>query len=102
MALLLMGLLSGGGLRAQAKAGSSKAAPATNSIGYTSKKLSNGLDVIVVENHMVPLATIELVARNGGFTEPPEFSGLSHLYEHMFFKANAKYPSHLLLPIIPQ
>ncbi len=93
MALLLMGLLSGGGLRAQAKAGSSKAAPATNSIGYTSKKLSNGLDVIVVENHMVPLATIELVARNGGFTEPPEFSGLSHLYEHMFFKANAKYPS---------
>jgi len=26
--------------------------------------------------------------RNGSFTEPPELNGLSHLYEHMFFKAN--------------
>ncbi|MDP4199185.1 MAG: pitrilysin family protein [Bacteroidota bacterium] len=60
---------------------------------YSKKTLSNGLDVIVVQNHMVPLATIELVARNGGFTEPPEYSGLSHLYEHMFFKANKTHPS---------
>ena len=60
---------------------------------FVDKTLGNGLDVIVVENHMVPLATVELVAKNGGFTEPPEYSGLSHLYEHMFFKANQKYPS---------
>jgi zinc protease len=60
---------------------------------YKTKKLKNGLEIIVVENHMVPLATVELVARNGGFTESPEFSGLSHLYEHMFFKANETYPS---------
>ena len=60
---------------------------------FVEKTLSNGLNVIVVENHMVPLVTIELVAKNGGFTEPPEYSGLSHLYEHMFFKANKKYPS---------
>ncbi len=26
--------------------------------------------------------------RNGSFTEPPELNGLSHLYEHMFFKTN--------------
>jgi zinc protease len=26
--------------------------------------------------------------RNGSFTEPPELNGLSHLYEHMFFKVN--------------
>src|SRR4051812_32339167 len=57
------------------------------------KTLANGLDVIVVENHMVPLVTVEVVAKNGGFTEPPEYSGLSHLFEHMFFKANQKYPS---------
>jgi zinc protease len=51
---------------------------------YKTKKLKNGLEIIVVENHMVPLATVELVARNGGFTESPEFSGLSHLYAHVF------------------
>jgi zinc protease len=50
--------------------------------------LPNGLEIIVLEDHSVPLVTIELAARNGSFTEPPEFNGLSHLYEHMFFKAN--------------
>src|SRR6185295_15408007 len=53
----------------------------------------NGLTVLVVENHAVPLVTIEIAAKNGSMTEPPEYNGLSHLYEHMFFKANAKIPS---------
>ncbi len=68
-------------------------ARAQNKPPFVTKTLGNGLDVIVVENHMVPLVTVELVAKNGGFTEPPEFSGLSHLYEHMFFKANKYHPS---------
>jgi zinc protease len=55
--------------------------------------LSNGLDVIVIENHGVPLVTIEADVKNGSFTQDPEYEGLSHLYEHMFFKANAKYPN---------
>jgi zinc protease len=62
-------------------------------VPFKTKTLANGLDVIVVENHMVPLATVEVVAKNGGFTEPPEYSGLSHLFEHMFFKANDKFAS---------
>jgi zinc protease len=54
--------------------------------------LPNGLEVIVVENHGVPLVTIEANARNGSFTQSPTYEGLSHLYEHMFFKSNASYP----------
>ncbi len=50
--------------------------------------LANGLEVVVLEDHAVPLVTIELAAKNGSYTEPPELNGLSHLYEHMFFKAN--------------
>jgi zinc protease len=53
-----------------------------------SRELANGLEVIIVEDHSVPIVTIELAVRNGSFTEPPELNGLSHLYEHMFFKAN--------------
>ena len=53
--------------------------------------LPNGLEVIVVENHGVPLATIEANAKNGSFTQSATYEGLSHLYEHMFFKANAIY-----------
>ena len=54
--------------------------------------LPNGLDVIVVPNHGVPLVTMEADVKNGSFTQGPEFEGLSHLYEHMFFKANVEYP----------
>ena len=50
--------------------------------------LANGLEIIVLEDHSVPLVTIEFAAKNGSYTEPPELNGLSHLYEHMFFKAN--------------
>ena len=54
--------------------------------------LPNGLEVIVVENHGVPLATVEINVRNGSFTQTPEYAGLAHMYEHMFFRANAEYP----------
>ncbi|MCC7158898.1 MAG: insulinase family protein [Ignavibacteria bacterium] len=60
---------------------------------YFFKKLPNGLDVLVVEDRTVPLATIEINVRNGAYTESAEFSGLSHFYEHMFFKANKDIPS---------
>lgn len=65
--------------------------PIGNQIRY--QKLANGLDVLVIENHSVPLVTVELDVKNGGFTESPEYMGLSHLYEHMFFKANRTIPS---------
>jgi len=56
------------------------------------KVLPNGLEVIVVENHGVPLATIEIDVKNGSFTQSPEYEGLAHMYEHMFFRANSEYP----------
>jgi zinc protease len=54
--------------------------------------LANGLEVVVVENHSVPLVTIEIASHNGSMNEPPDYNGLSHLYEHMFFKANQALP----------
>jgi zinc protease len=59
---------------------------------YYWQKLDNGLEVVVIENSKVPLATIEIAVKNGAYTEGPEYSGLSHLFEHMFFKANRDYP----------
>ena len=56
------------------------------------KVLPNGLEVIVVENHGVPLATVEVNVKNGAFTQSPEYAGLAHMYEHMFFRSNARYP----------
>jgi len=56
------------------------------------KVLPNGLEVIVVENHGVPLATVQINVKNGAYTQTPEYEGLAHMYEHMFFKADSAYP----------
>ncbi|HNR20215.1 MAG TPA: pitrilysin family protein [Bacteroidia bacterium] len=56
-------------------------------------KLKNGLEILVIEDPSVPLATVEICVRNGSYTEDSAYNGLSHLYEHMFFKANKAIPS---------
>ncbi len=55
-------------------------------VPFVSKTLSNGFEIIVLPDKSVPLVTVEIAARNGSFTESPDLNGLSHLYEHMFFK----------------
>ena len=57
------------------------------------KLLPNGMEIVVLENHGVPLATVELNVRNGSFTQGKGYEGLAHLYEHMFFKANDAAPN---------
>jgi zinc protease len=76
---------SGQGTAVQRAATVSAPQPQTK---FVNRQLANGLEMIVVEDHSIPLVTCELAVRNGSFTEPPELNGLSHLYEHMFFKAN--------------
>ncbi len=61
--------------------------------GLSERKLNNGLDVIILQNNAAPIVTVEIAAKNGSFTEPPEYNGLSHLYEHMFYKADSVLPS---------
>ena len=78
---LMIGLLAGSTVFGQPK------------VPFVTKTLDNGLDVVVIQNKTVPLVTIEIAVKNGAYTESPEYDGLSHLYEHMFFKANKKYSS---------
>lgn len=63
-------------------------APLPQQTQFVNRVLDNGLEIIVLEDHSVPLVNVELAVRNGSFTEPPELNGLSHLFEHMFFKSN--------------
>jgi zinc protease len=55
--------------------------------------LENGLEVMVLENQVVPLVTIEVAVKAGSMVETAAQSGLSHLYEHMFFRSNRALPS---------
>ena len=83
-AVALMGIFAPASLHAQSRVELSRA--------IRQKVLPNGLEVIVVENHGVPLVTVELDVKNGSFTQTPEYAGLAHLYEHMFFKASRLLP----------
>lgn len=47
------------------------------------------MQIIVLADSSLPIVTLEFAVRTGSFTEPPELNGLSHLYEHMFFKPNS-------------
>ena len=57
------------------------------------KTLDNGLTVIAIPDPSLPITTVEFALKHGAFAESAEFDGLSHLYEHMFFKGNAKIPN---------
>ncbi|MBA2565082.1 MAG: insulinase family protein [Gemmatimonadetes bacterium] len=110
LALLLAAALAGcSALRPQppARVGASGAASADSIAGVDSlsrastaapvpletRTLPNGLRVVAHRNPVVPLVTIEIDVKNGAYTQTPDYEGLAHLYEHMFFKANRAIPS---------
>ncbi len=48
--------------------------------------LDNGMQVVVVTNHRVPVVTHMVWYKVGGMDEPPGKSGLAHYLEHLMFK----------------
>jgi zinc protease len=72
-------LALGGALAARPAAGMQSAIQRT--------VLDNGMEIIVIENHAVPLATVLVVVRNGAMTQEPRDQGLAHLYEHVLFRS---------------
>ena len=62
--------------------------------------LDNGLKVLIMEDHKVPLATFQVWYRVGSRNEPSGKSGLSHLLEHMMFKGTPRYGSKEFSKII--
>jgi zinc protease len=51
------------------------------------------MELVTFEARKVPLVTIVLAVKAGAFTERPDTNGLTHLWEHMFFKGNASIPN---------
>ena len=58
------------------------------SVPFTSITLSNGLDVIVHEDHRVPLAAVNVWYHVGSKNERPGLTGLAHLFEHLMFEGS--------------
>src|SRR5579885_420806 len=55
------------------------------------EKLGNGLTVIMVEDHTVPIVSYQTWFRVGSVDEQPGSTGMSHMFEHLMFKGTPKY-----------
>src|ERR671910_1156767 len=55
--------------------------------------LDNGLEVVVVPDHRVPVVTHMIWYRNGSADDPLGQSGIAHFLEHLMFKGTEKHPA---------
>lgn len=54
--------------------------------------LSNGLTVVVMPNHRIPIVTHLLVVKAGSADDPQGKSGLAHYLEHLLFTGTENFP----------
>jgi zinc protease len=57
-------------------------------LDFTTHTLPNGLQVILLENHEVPVIDLQVWYHVGGKDEPPGHTGFAHLFEHLMFKGS--------------
>jgi zinc protease len=57
-------------------------------ISFTETRLSNGLRLIVAEDHVAPVFSIAVVYNVGSRDERQGRTGFAHLFEHMMFKGS--------------
>ncbi|MCC7035229.1 MAG: insulinase family protein [Acidobacteria bacterium] len=68
-------------------------------IPYTKKTLDNGLDVIVHEDHQLPMVAVNLWYHVGSKYERPGRTGFAHLVEHLMFEGSAHHDSGYFEPL---
>ena len=73
----------------QAAAPASQAEVHLAELHFTTHTLSNGLQVILLENHAVPMIDLQIWYHVGSKDELPGRTGFAHLFEHLMFKGSA-------------
>jgi zinc protease len=68
-------------------------------IAFSRETLDNGLDVIVHEDHAVPLVAVNVWYHVGSKNEVPGRTGLAHLFEHLMFKGAEHQPRGYFEPL---
>ena len=54
--------------------------------------LSNGLQVVLMEDHSAPVVALQTWVRYGSADEDLDVAGIAHVFEHMLFKGTARFP----------
>ena len=77
----LLTLLLFGAATALAAQGGSGA----GTVPFERYKLDNGLDVVLAQDHSVPVVAVDLWYHVGSYNEHVGRTGFAHLFEHMMF-----------------
>ena len=83
LAALMLSVLSLSALNPAARAATRPAR-----LDYTMTTLSNGMQVVLLEDHSTPIVHAEIWYHVGSKNEKPGRTGFAHLFEHMMFKGS--------------
>ena len=81
--------------------GQSVAETALPSIAFTEYRLDNGLQVLLHEDHSLPVAHVEVWYHVGSKDEPEGRSGFAHLFEHLMFNGSEHWDAEYFAPLQP-
>jgi zinc protease len=71
----------------------------TIDLQYTKRTLANGLDVIVHEDHHVPIVAVNIWYHVGSKNERPGRTGFAHLFEHLMFEGSEHHNKGFFPPL---
>jgi zinc protease len=66
---------------------------------YSKQTLGNGLDVIVHEDHNLPMVAVNIWYHVGSKNERPGITGFAHLFEHLMFEGSAHHDHGYFPPL---
>ena len=73
--------------------------PCLMQISYSKRTLSNGLDVIVHEDHQLPMVAVNIWYHVGSKNERPGRTGFAHLFEHLMFEGSEHHDHGYFPPL---
>src|SRR6187397_2690485 len=68
-------------------------------ISFTKHTLSNGLDVLIHEDHALPIVAVNVWYHVGSKNEVPGRTGFAHLFEHLMFEGSKHYDRGYFHPL---
>jgi zinc protease len=68
-------------------------------IAFTKHTLPNGLDVLIHEDHALPIVAVNVWYHVGSKNESPGRTGFAHLFEHLMFEGSEHYDRGYFHPL---
>jgi zinc protease len=92
---LVLSLGAGYGAIVHGQAPAARTASDVPAIPFEKYKLANGLEVLLSEDHRLPMVAVNVWYHVGPAYEEPNRTGFAHLFEHMMFQGSKHAPGDM-------